>query len=160
MNRKSTTNSSTPLLDEALAELRRAPTPTGRLSDETRATILQAGLETAGPAERPLRTLFVPLRKLVLAGALPVVALTLALGWMARPAVETTPLAAHGTPPVHVTKSGDEVIFLIANGHRPHAVYKSEAANRFDAPPAFWTEDGAFRDRLDAGPDLVFYRID
>jgi hypothetical protein len=154
----------TPDLDAALLAWRKAPAAGAveRLSAETRSSILDATLERSQSdyaAERPLTPLFLPARRMMLVG-FPVLALTLALGWLVRPAEIAAPVAADRFPPVHATKSGDEVIFLIANGQRPHAVYKSQAPNSFDAPPAFWTQDGSFRDRLDGGPALVFYRID
>ena len=56
-------------------------------------------------------------------------------------------------------KQGNKVIFNIANGHRSHRVLRSEEPD-FKGATTFTTEDGRFVDRLQGGPDLVFYRID
>lgn len=56
-------------------------------------------------------------------------------------------------------KSGNQVIFTIANGHRAHRVFKSSDVDPSKSSP-FTTTRGSFRDDLRAGPDLVFYRID
>ena len=64
------------------------------------------------------------------------------------------------SPPIFASKTAGEVVFTIANGDRAHKVYLSTAPDRFDNAPALMTRDGAFRDRLSEGPDLVYYRID
>ena len=58
---------------------------------------------------------------------------------------------------------GDYTNFTIANGDRMHRVFRSEQADRLVAPAAedaFALARGSFRDRLESGSHLVFYRID
>jgi len=121
------------------------------------ATVRASRSERGAPA--PLRMLFPPLWRWTLAGALPLAALTLALGFLVleRPA----PLApmVSTSPSIQVSKAGDQVVFVIANGQTAHRVYKSNVPNEFPGEPVV-TTDGSFRDRLEGGANLVFYRIE
>jgi hypothetical protein len=57
---------------------------------------------------------------------------------------------------VRAAKSGDAVVFTIANGGRPHKVFKSSVPTHFDPSTAVTVRNGAFRDAADDGSDLVF----
>jgi len=100
--------------------------------------------------------LFPPVWRLALAGALPVAAVvTVALWTATRPVHEGAATAS-----LHVTKIEDRVVFWIDNGQRQHVVVRSQRPDRFDATGAEPLIDASFAERLDAGPALVFYRID
>jgi len=146
------------LLDEAVVRWRAAEAPREQLQRTSRARILESVGRTEAP--RPLGPLFFPVGRLALAGALPLVVLTLMLGFLVTGGPGLAPVGEAGIPSVQVSKDGSEVIFTIANGQTTHRVYRSGAPDRFDETPTFTTSDGAFVDRLEGGPDLVFYRID
>ena len=130
-----------------------------QLAAPTRARILEAVTERAahGGSTAPLIPLFLPVRRLALAAGLPALVLALALGYGAR--IAENP-GEFGEPRLIATKQAGEVVFIIANGGRPHRVYRSTDPARLGTEAAFTATDGSFRDRLDSGPDLVFYRID
>jgi hypothetical protein len=50
-------------------------------------------------------------------------------------------------------------VFLIANGGQEHRIYRTDNP-RVLPGESYETAQGAFRDRLDAGGAVVFYRID
>ena len=140
-------------LSTALREWRDSERSAEQLSTDCRTRILEAS--RPGQKLRPLASLFLPLRGWALAGALPVALLTLALGYGFLPGPETESDTA---PTLRASRVGDEVVFQIANGGKPHRVYRSTSAG--EAGEAMAVTDGRFRDRLDRGGDLVFYRID
>ena len=143
-------------LSAALRDWRAAERSGERLSTTSRARIVESARTRAGANRpRPLVSLFLPLRGWALAGALPVALLTLALGYGLGPGPATGPDPA---PTLRATRVGDEVVFEIANGGEPHRVYRTTGAG--DPGEAVTVSNGRFRDRLDAGGDLVFYRID
>jgi hypothetical protein len=61
---------------------------------------------------------------------------------------------------VRAHKTGDEVVFTIANGQASHVIYKSNVPNKFDASSGVRVRNGTYRDSADDGSGLVFYRID
>ena len=131
------------------------------LSASARVRILGAVRGSSPRAGAPLgAALFLPTSRWAWAAVAPAVALTLALTWLVAPSgpIPADPLSA--TPPVSAAKVDGDVVFVIANGGKPHNVYRSTNPGAFDRAPAAVTRDGSFRDRLHGGPDLVFYRID
>jgi len=95
----------------------------------------------------------------VAVGAVPALLLAAALvvgspGWRSGGSAEGAPLR------LRAEKQGDDVIFVIANGGRPHVVQRSTAADGRMASDRLSTTGGVFRDSLGSGPDLVYYRID
>ena len=153
---KNTENRDFQDLNAAIAAWKTSARRSETLSDVVRSRIVaRAGDRKPRPA---IRTLFLPFRRLALAGALPVVLLTALVGYATHQSLAPAPGLV--PPPILASKAAGEVIFTIANGNRVHNVYLSTSPDRFENSPAFTTRDGAFRDRLDGGPDLVFYRID
>jgi len=146
----------TPDLDSALQEWRQSRPATASLSQPARARILRhrpTRIERAVP-------LFFPARRLALATALPLLVLSLMAGYLLMPggALET---ATNGNGAVlHAVRQGDEVVFVIANGGGSHLVRKSNDPSMLADSESFVVSDGAFRDSLDSGTNLVFYRID
>jgi hypothetical protein len=132
--------------------------PAARLSERVRERVLR-GATNGGPAEIPFASLFLPTRRFAVAAALPLLVLTVAMGYLLMPGGTLEPA---GEEPVRlsVSKQGDEVVFLIADGQRPHRVYRSTSPDVVDRDQVYTTAKEAFRDRLDAGGELVFYRID
>jgi hypothetical protein len=107
----------------------------------------------------PLASLFLPARRLALAGTLPALLLALALGWLLVPLGHRE--LAGGPVRLDAIKRGDEVVFLIANGGSTHRIYRGENPQGLrQGHEAYATTDRAFRDRLDRGGSVVFYRID
>jgi hypothetical protein len=91
---------------------------------------------------------------------MPLLLLLLMAGYMMSPGGGVE-IAANGeVPRLEAVRQGDEVIFKIANGDRSHTVRKSNSASDLQDSESVVVTDGAFRDRLDSGGDLVFYRID
>jgi hypothetical protein len=75
--------------------------------------------------------------------------------------IDRSGLPGTGRPAVvQVAKVGDRVEFTIANGGRSHYVYRSSAPDRFDHKKGVRVTGGAYAERLDDGPSIVFYRID
>jgi hypothetical protein len=64
--------------------------------------------------------------------------------------------------PVHlqVEKRAGEIVLLIANGSRPHYVVKSSLASGLDAADPVEARGGTFREQIEAGPSVVFYRVE
>jgi len=144
-------------LDRAIVACREGePGRAERLSAGARARLLSE-LRSDSPSHRRWRmALFPPVWRLALAGALPAaVVATVALWTANRPVQEPAATAA-----LHVTKIENQVVFWIDNGGRRHVVVRSERADRFDASGAQALTDASFADHLDAGPRVVFYRID
>lgn len=125
------------------------------LSDAARSAILAA----AAGADHPrtaLVPLFLPFRRFVVAGAIPVL-LACALLFVVR-----NPSVTPGERPTNlaVAKEGDRVVFLIANGSRSHRVTKSPVPHRFDGSAGVSVSDGTFVDRVGGGGSIVYYRVD
>jgi hypothetical protein len=112
--------------------------------------------EEASPT--PFSSLFVPTRRLALAGIVPLLVLSLAMGYLL---MDPVPSLQGRDPSVRleVSKQGGDVVFLIANGERPHRVYRSTRPN-VGAEEPYVTAQRVFRDRLDSRGDVVYYRID
>ncbi len=64
------------------------------------------------------------------------------------------------SPTVRVSKQGDQVLFHVANGGRPHYVSRSLQPDRFEPSSAVRVSDGVYTERLSDRAGLVFYRID
>ena len=58
------------------------------------------------------------------------------------------------------SKQGDRVVFTIANGGRPHQVYRSTAPDGLARDRSLSVQDGVFVDPFRHDEHLVFYRID
>lgn len=144
-----------PDLDRSLAAWHGADEAAESFSHAAREGVLHAGAGRA-PAPAPLAGLFLPVRRLALAGVLPVLLLSAMLGYLTLPGTGE-PAEVPGT--LTAQKQGNQVIFVIANGDRSHQVLRSEEPD-FKGATAFTTSNGRFVDRLEGGPDLVFYRID
>jgi hypothetical protein len=144
-------------LDGLLADWRNAPDSGETFSDRARERIFSAVRdERTEPA--PFATLFVPVRKVLLTAGLPAAALTVLLAVAVLPT--PTELDVESVPSLHVRKQGDEVVFVIANGGKPHSVYRSESLETLGTGEPFATADAAFRDRMDGKPGVTYYRID
>jgi len=146
-------------LDEALAAWRGSPLPQESLSDATRGRILDGvRRREERPWIEPLAALFLPARRFALAAGLPALALALILGYSLIPAelgggVDQTPTR------LQVSKQGDEVVFLIANGQQTHTVSVSDKAHVVHSRTTFTVTD-SFRDRLQSESNLTFYRFE
>lgn len=148
-------------LDRAITAWRAAPEERPAISDLGRRRILNSvsNLRAGVWAPVPSTPLFQPTRNLMLGTALPVAAMTVILGLLLiQSGWIRTELPAQTTR-VEVLKRGGEVVFVITNGERTHRISKSSHPEG-NAEREVFTAQGEFRDRLDAGPDLVFYRID
>lgn len=151
------------LLDRAIDEwqaVATVATDDERLPDAARARILrQARSRRESGPKALLLPLFLPARRFALAAALPALLVTLGLGYLLAPGDRLAPGLENATMRLHVDKVGDEVVLLIANGDRPHRVYKSSRPNSLPSESVGSITRGSFRDRLD-GADLVFYRVE
>ena len=143
--------------------LRRAVRATRRsaggstLSAPARARILDAARNGADQPLELFPSLFTAPRRLIAAGALPLI---LAAGLLVL-LNQRSPVAPEmGGFDVQVSKVDGQVFFRIANGSREHTVYRSTVPDRFEPSSAVAVTDGSFTDALDDQADLVFYRID
>ncbi len=144
------------VLDRAVAEWRRSGGTDEILSAHARARIVD---ETLDPAHDPAApaSLFLPARRLALAGLLPVmlgVALVLLLGHAG------TYVGTSQSPHLTIEKRNGQVVFNIANGQKSHYVCKSKVPDRFDCERGVKVRNGAYADPVRDGSDIVFYRID
>ena len=80
--------------------------------------------------------------------------------WIGRPQTPLEMADLGSTPRIEVEKRGDHVVFNLENGQRVHTVSASENPQDFRTVPREEVKGGSFIDRLDRGPQLVFYRID
>ena len=125
------------------------------LSAPVRQRILQQAFDAREEAPTPIGVRSAAWR--VLGGAVPVaVAVLLVLVFAER----TGERNGAGHVRVTAAKTGAEVVFSIRNGHRAHAVYKSSFPNSFEGSARLPVRNGSFRDSMDDGSGLVFYRID
>ena len=146
-------------LERALADWRAARKSPERLSGPARERILDAvGREESRRVRFELPSpLFLPARSFALAAVLPLVVLSLGLGYFLLPGA---PALEDPAPRLLASRHGDEVVFVIANGDRRHSVVKGADPRILEDGVAVDVEQGVFRDRLDSDTDLVFYRID
>jgi hypothetical protein len=145
-------------LDEALREWKEARDLDESLPGAARSRILNETLRgtQASRSFPSLAPLFLPWRRVALAGVLPALLLTLSLGYLLTGREDPGP----GGSFVRAKRVGDEVIFVIANGKQTHRVYKSNHAAVFPQAADSIVTEGTYRDRIDHRDDLVFYRID
>ena len=146
------------LLEQAIAAWREAPGEQA-LRPETRDRILGEAL-AGGDAPPSFAALFTPTRHWVLAAIAPAALTLVAALLLGVTNLGIQEPAVDAGPRLEVSKVGDEVVFLIANGKPTHTVYKSTQPDHFDASSAVVVKDGQYRDRATGGPDIVFYRID
>ena len=144
--------------------LRRAVRATRRttrqvaLSGSARDRILDAARNQ--PADQPgelFPSLFTAPRRLLAAGALPLVLAVGLLVLLNQPAPVTPEL---GSTTLQVSKEDGQIFFRIANGSRNHVVYRSTVPDRFERSTGVKVTDGSFTDAIDDQAGLVFYRID
>jgi hypothetical protein len=148
-------------LDRAITAWRTSSEELPSISEFGRRRILNtvSNLRAQGRVPEASTPLFQPTRSLVLGTALPVVAMTVVLGLLlAQSGWIGTELPAQTTR-IEALKQGGEVVFVITNGDQAHRISKSSRPDG-NAEGEVFTAQGEFRDRLDAGADLVFYRID
>ncbi len=143
-------------LDRAVSQWRSTlQAENDRVSDPVRQKILHDALDARDAAPTPIGVRLAAWR--VLGGAVPVaMAVLLVLVFADR----TGERNGDGHVRVAASKAGAEVVFSITNGDRGHAVYKSNAPNSFDRSARLPVRNGSFRDSMDDGSGLVFYRID
>ena len=144
------------VLDRAVAEWRRSGGSHEILGAHARARIVDEALDPAHDPAAPA-SLFVPARRLALAGVLPVmlgVALLLLLGHAG------SYVGTSGSARLSIEKRNGQVVFNIANGQRSHYVCKSKVPDRFDCDHGVKVRNGAYADPVRDGSDIVFYRID
>ena len=142
------------LLDQAIAAWREDPGEAETLSEHARTAIVDHVLNPAHDPAAPA-SLFVPARRLALAGVLPAVlgaALLLLLGHAG--------ISPSRPGSVVVEKKGDVVVFNVKNGGRTHTICKSSVPNRFDCDETLRVEGGRYAEPARGGSDIVFYRID
>ena len=143
-------------LDRAIAELRTSSeSAQERLSEGFRGRILEAS-QRPGYEIRPMPSLFLPTKRLALAGGLPLAlsaALLVVFAYLRTPTI--SPVVG-----VQAAKQGDQVIFTIANGGKSHTVYKSNIPVHFERGSRIRIENGSFSDLATGGPDIVFYQIE
>ena len=144
------------ILDRSIEAWKSDDAPIAHLSPRARAGILSRVGEPSAAAQG-LRGLFLPAWRWAWAGVLPVVVLTIALGVLGMPqdtgkTKTATRVEAHKLP--------GEVVFLIANGGVEHRVSRRSIPDGSSRGTSIVTTDGAFRDALDSGETIVFYRID
>lgn len=142
------------LLAEAVARLRSGLAEGGALSAAARARIL-ARLPEGRP--EPRRRLS-PAFRLALAASIP-------LAFVGLTAVVALYRAGGRQAPapgaiLRAEKVGDRVVFTIANGGRPHLVYRSSDPARFDRGSAEQVVGGRFQDRAGGEQGIVFYRVE
>ena len=144
------------LLDEAVGAWRARRPAAERLSPGARDRLWARVREGVAPADR-LHPLFAPVRRWVLAGAVPalvVLALLLPLAWRSGTVPER-----HEGPTILASRIGDSVVFTIANGNRTHRVYRSATPDRFDLESPIVVGD-RYVEPSQGDLDLVFYKVD
>ncbi len=143
------------VLDRAIAEWQGGRGGDETLSGHARARIVDRALDPAHDPAAPA-SLFVPARRLALAGVLPVmlgVALVLLLGH-AGTYVTSNALR------LQVEKRDGQVVFEIGNGKKSHYICKSNVPNKFDCDRGVKVQNGAYADSVRDGSNIVFYRIE
>jgi hypothetical protein len=145
-------------LEGLIAVWRRSSPTQESLRPATRARILSAARDGA-PQTRRSESLFLPLPRLALAAAAPTLVLTLAVAFLLLPQGGGDPVERPRAE-LLASKQGNDVVFVIANGGTTYQVYKSSQVNQLGTWEPYTKTEGTFRDRLDSGADLVFYKID
>jgi hypothetical protein len=142
-------------LKAALAAWRDAGPEEEKLSVSSRSELFRR-VQSAGSAPFVTATLFPPVRRWALAAGIPLV-LVAGLAWLGGGVGDPAPPGVR----IEAAKQGEEVVFTIADGRRVHQVRKSENPSEFDSAAAVRVRNGgSYRDGVDKGADLVFYRID
>ena len=128
------------------------------LSGSARERILDAVRSQAAdqPAEL-FPSLFTAPRRLLAAGALP---LLLAVGLLVLLNQPTPVTPDLGASSMQISKEDGQIFIHIANGSRNHVVYRSTVPDRFERSTGVTVTDGSFTDAIDDQAGLVFYRID
>lgn len=143
--------------------LRRAVRATRRtaadavLSVSARDRILDAARNQADQPVELFPSLFTAPRRLLVAGALPLV---LAMGLLVLLNHDTPVAPELADPSVQFSKQDGQMFIRIANGSREHVVYRSTVPDRFERSAGVAVTNGSFIDAIDDKADLVFYRID
>lgn len=142
-------------LPEALSKLRGSLEAGPVLSEGARERILARVLTASSTFERARRPWF-RVGRLALAACLPLglVGVGAAVFLLRGGGSE----GAAGI--VRVEKSGDQVIFTIANGKKTHTVLRSSDPARFDAGSARRVVGGRFEDPVAGESGIVFYRVE
>ena len=144
-------------LEDALAGWRVSDTEQ-TFSTAARESILEHAVQARRETEMPrLAQLFVPMAKLMYAGAVPVLLLALTLGWLGASSTRDT---GGGVVHIEAGKVNGEAVFRIANGGREHHVYRSASPRASAARELLTTTDDSFTDRLAGSSGVVYYRID
>jgi hypothetical protein len=143
----------TDVLAGAIQEWRAGDGAKGVLSDKARGVIIETVHSELTP-KQALVPLFVPFRRLVLAGVLPLlVVCAMAVSMLG-------PIENDSVSGLLVSKADGDVVFRIINGERSHAVYRSESPHALSQQAAQQVPDGIYRDSLKSDTNIVFYRID
>jgi hypothetical protein len=160
MSRKREKHRNSDVLQQALEDWRAVEVPEAKLPSTVRERVMDAirgGGETRVTYQTPL---FLPLRRVLLATAVPVLVLALAVGYLLIPGGGAVIEPGAQVTNLDVIRQGDDVIFVIANGDSTHRVYKSNDLSTLGAAEPVEVSNGVFRDRIDPDNGLVFYRID
>ena len=133
------------------------------LSDDSRDAIFSEFRRLHASGEQPgaHATLFLPAARWAWGAAVPIFVLSLLVGsvLLTQGPFDRGELVAR-QPRVEVTKSGDDVVFVIQNGDRTHTISKSTEPGASGSEEIFTTTTGRFSDRLDSDAEIVYYRID
>ena len=151
-----------PELERALEQWRQQRPAGQKLSQPARARIFREAMRPRGSRKRieAAVPLFFPARRLALATALPLLLISVMTAYVLMPGGPIDGAANGDAPILQAVRQGDEVVFTIANGGGKHLVRKSNSAKELANGETFVVSDGVFREQLDSGADLVFYRID
>jgi hypothetical protein len=151
-----------PDLERALEEWRLQRQAEQKLSQPARARIFREGMRPGVNKKRieAAVPLFFPASRLALATVLPLLVISIMTAYLLMPGLPIDSAANGDAPILQAVRQGDEVVFTIANGGGQHLIRKSNSAKELSDGETFVVSDGAFRERLDTGDDLVFYRID
>jgi hypothetical protein len=140
-------------LDRAISELRRDAHRGPGLSGPGRSRIAAACWEDLRESPESYRPIFRPRYWLSAAAIAPVlVAVVVAVG---VPTADRQDAMFVGA-----SKTGDLVVFDVADGPGPHVVLKSTDPRRFNPAAATVVEDKHYADLAQSGPVIVYYRID
>jgi len=150
-------------LDRALGAWHASEGSSEALSAEARDAIFNEFRRLHASGGRPAahQSLFLPATRWAWGAAVPILALSLLVGSVLLtqgPYDRGVLVSPH--PRVEVSKAGENVVFVIQNGHRSHTVSKSTDPASVGSAETFTTTTGRFDDRLDSGTDIVYYRID
>lgn len=145
------------ILEEAASRLRGA-LGSAVLLPATRERILARAVRDRGSAETAVVRKFAPGFGLALAASVP--ALVIGAAALILALREQAPQSPKFGGIVGARKVGDQIVFTIANGNRPHVVYRSKDPARFDQGSAERVVGGRFEDRVGEEPGIVFYRVE